>query len=876
MKKALIWAASGLCLGMVYAETTEASWYWRLDVSAKTLTNVSSDESQTNWVLKISQLDLENKTFTVGAGSGVGNGYTCKAQTYADGSVTNIIVGSGKMDLSTPIYDLDNEPWAATAIGEKGGQVFGTPTGSPHALTEFIFPKTVKKLYSEALRPNGWDNSIITRITMECPELEEIPPSCCNSLTKLTYLLLKCPKVKTIGNRAFREVGTLSDTNVDDWDLSGLETLKGESQHAGAFSYMTIINGTLRLPNIKIIERGAFYAGRHVQLNLGFNRTLEYVGYDALTTGETSSTCPTIVFCPSPNGWKMEAGAMQLSDYPPKQIVFLGALPQPLKPGESWFKYPDKKELKTCFYLNDEFPECKAILEAASPVTEAQIFAFTNNNPLVAAPCGIVSPSVFNTAYPQFVGRADLKRYLTPQFSYGVYADDHDYGDGVELESTDAEVTFGSVVTLKPVIAEGNTFAEWVGAPEDAVIDPVTHNITFKIGYASVDVKLRTFHSWRLLKPGEEGNETTTNRITDGNWLLNVWGDGTTGRRLQLGTNAEGSAYAGQGSGILDLNGPILDSDGNNWTVTRLGSASLRVKEGGRHVITDLILSTNLTYVGTDTFAVYNKAENPLTLRRLVMDIPFVTDSLYNGFEEGQNALEDLVLRAPQLKQIGQYTFREKPLLKKDASEWQLDSLERIYATSFVALPNVYGTLRLPSLLAATNCIYETGIEAIELGMAYTNAHRRFTKALSFGNGSWGVLRGNTALASVLFGPYAEINLDDASFRGCTALKTVVFTGRPVAREMIDTILQSVPTPSDGAIKTAIYVSAALDWNNADYVTAIASDDAEAPHAAEFEATLGEEERLLGIYNAKDKTRKAWIVHRPSVCDPKGTILIFR
>ncbi len=873
MKQALMASVLALC-AVVSAETAEPSWYWRLDTTEETLTNISSDGTLTNWVLKVSELDHDNKTLALGTGSGIGNAYTYTQQEYADGSVTNFIVGSGKMDLSTQILDENDVAWKATTIA--AGKVFSAPAAVPHALREFVFPKTIKEIRGDAFNPRGWGQGILTSITMECPELEIIPAHCFYSNTKVTYLLVKCPKVKTIGQNAFRELYDLSRSNVDEWDLSGVEKLSGSDTN-GAFSYVKVA-GTLRLPNVRRIESGAFYTAT-INLELGFNRTLEYVGYNAFGSRNTTDYMPSsIVFCGAADGWTMSAGAIRLDGSQNggprlKQITFLGYLPKRLEDGKTWFTTLDNVELKTCFYLNEEFADCKAILDTATPATDAEIHTFTNANKTARAPSGIVDASVFNTAHRQFVGSVDLSRYLTPMFSCGAY--DARYGDSVECVG---EVAFGSFVTLKPNIKEGNAFAEWMGAPEGAVVDPVTHEITFKIGYAPLDVRLRTSHPWRFLRANTAENGTTTNRITDGRWLLNVWIVSAGERRLGLGRNAyaAGSAYTGIGNGILDLNGPIYDADGTTvWRITHHGDRCLGAGGSMTNVVTELFLSTNIVSAGSDLCFIAQSTEPKM--KKLVVDLPLAT-ALGHGLDCGQTALEELELNIPKVKKIGGYAFCGRPNLKVDAGTWRLDSLETLYyGGSFYDIPGLTGTLRLPSITLITNGVYNfTGLDAIELGRAWTNKSTRFRKTLQLHTGR--TLSGCTKLKTLVFGPYAGIEFQgsDEMFKRTSALKEVVFLGRPISKESIDIVLRGVTMPADGAIQTAIYVSAYLDWESADYVTPIVDGDPEKPYADAFEATLGENERLMGIYNAANGERKAWIVHRPSVCDPKGTVLLFR
>ncbi len=877
MKKIVLIAVIAFIAGVNYA-TDNATWYWLLDTEAKTIANVSGDGSETNWVLNVCELDQDNRTLTLGSeGGAIGNAYTYTQQTYEDGSVTNFIVGSGTMDFSTPIRDSSNLEWHATVIA--AGKVFSAPKGTPHALTKFVFPTTLTKIRGAAFEPRGWGASKITSITMVCPELEEIPYALFNNNINVTYLLVKCPKVKTIGNQAFCELYGISDanSNADDWDLSGVETVCGDSSGKhGAFSYITI-KGTLRLPNVKVIQPGAFYTSS-INLELGLNRTLESVGKGAFdarnkSNGMADITPSSVVLCGSPKGWTMADGAMRL-DSNLKQITILSDLPTLPETGAAWFSSLATKELYACFYLNDEYASVKAILDAATPATEDEIKTFTNANKTASAPYGIVEADVFNTGFRQFVGKADLSKYITPIIgSYGVY--DDRYGDKVELIS-EGDIKFGQTITIKPTIKEGNTFAEWVGVPEGAVMNPDTYELTIKVGYDPIDVKLRTYHPWRLLRANTEENNTTTNRITDGVWELNVWIADGSKKELRVGHNsyAPGSAYTGVGSGILDLNGPIYEGT-TEWTITKCGGRCFGGSKSTVNVVTELFLSTNIVDVGGDICFI-GEGTTPV-MTKLVANLPLVKN-LNHGFDAGQTALEELVLNIPNVQEIGGYSFANRPNLKADVSTWRFDSLERlVYGGSFNSIPGLTGTLRLPSILYITNSVYNLdGIDALELGLAYTNGATRFKKTLQLPGGQ--TFAKLISLKTLVVGPYAGIEFVKSKdmFYRTSALKEVVFLGRPISKDAIDIILRGIAVPTDGVIKTALYVSANLDWHNADYVISIEDGDAEKAAADAFEATLDDGEYLLGIYNAANGERKAWIVHRKSVCEPNATILIIR
>jgi len=102
--------------------------------------------------------------------------------------------------------------------------------------------------------------SALTNLVINCPNGGEYLASYgFNENRSLVRLILRVPSVKYLQNYAFNYSGHTDTcryklTNVDDWDLSGVEEIGNSVFMVGD----SLLKGTLRLPSVRKIGSGAF------------------------------------------------------------------------------------------------------------------------------------------------------------------------------------------------------------------------------------------------------------------------------------------------------------------------------------------------------------------------------------------------------------------------------------------------------------------------------------------------------------------------------------------------------------------------------------------------------------------------------------------
>ncbi len=827
---------------------------WVLDTGTSKITEVTKpDPDHTNWVLNVCDVNVDAATLTVGTGKStdwiVGNAYTFDQEA---------IVGNGKLDLDTPIVDADGRVWTITNIRTAA---FGAPSPYSWTVTDFTFPQTLKATGEAVFDGNKNGERTLTNVVMVCGELTGgILGAYFGGQPNLKRLLIRCPKVETLagdvlGSKKSAHISSLtSDTNLSDWDLTGLTVL-------GSYALKwTNVRGTLRLPNIKTVGDEAFCDSPNIEgVELGANGTLVSVGAKAM--GGTFGG-KRILLGGASEGWTLGPNAITLAKNV-GQIEFVGALPASPTTGASYFSAvgatpSDAKEKKVCFSLHTWWPDVE--LPLTTLATDSEKEAFLAQNAGAAEPHIVVAPELFGTQYPQF---------LHMETSFEPY--DKRYGDSVQVVS--GTCGLGSTVTLRAVCAEGNTFAGWEGLPAGVANTP---EVTFTVGLDTLVLRFRTHHTWRLRTAESTENPSTTNRITDGIWTLNVWITDADNRKLCVGRDyAYGSAYVYEdsGEGILDLNGRVVDAAGNTWTIDKLASGCFGFGTGmsppaasWNHRISELVFPTNLSVMGDSLCVCYEKPANSPRLEKMVIDLPSYTGWLQGHLHSDldKTCVREFVLRVPKVSNMGESVI-SSIAVANDATEWDLRALEIIRSYSFYDLPNLHGTLSLPSLyLMTANAMTKVGLDGLELGTLYTPDDK---KNLEIRDGS---LCNNTSLKKIVFGAYTNMTIGAKAFVGTSALEEIHFRGKPVAKETLDAILRGVAVSEDGAIKTCIYASGLIGWS------AYASEPEGAAEEASRPAVQAPY-RVMGVYAGADgNARKAWLVHAPSEYDPKATMILVR
>ena len=193
---------------------------------------------------------------------------------------------SGQIDLSRSVFTkgsvgVESARWKIVEIEARAFR------GAAAKLTSFYAPKTLKTWGSQVFR----DVSSLVEVVIDCPELEgsfgqeggEFGTS------NVRRFVFKAPKLEVVGNtnnnnqnRNFASC-EFDDTDVSEWDLTGLKTIWAYGLQASRWECTTLIaggpKGDLNLPNVVYVGKGAFDSYTRLgTLALGTNGTLEYIG----------------------------------------------------------------------------------------------------------------------------------------------------------------------------------------------------------------------------------------------------------------------------------------------------------------------------------------------------------------------------------------------------------------------------------------------------------------------------------------------------------------------------------------------------------------------------------------------------------------------
>ncbi len=804
-----------------------------------------------NWVLNVFGLNTTTFKMKVGASS---NSYGC---AYANGT------GNGELDLSTPIVDTLGNQWVVSTFAQFA---FRLKEGETARITSLILPKEFEYFSGQSFHSMG---SALTNIVMECPILSgAVNTWSFESNGSVKRFVMKCPKVSKISSTTF-SFGDLSHTDLDtDWDLSGLKNFVKDTGNTDRWGFRgKKFKGTLRLPVIETIDARMFQSTSKLNaIVLGEKgNTVKKLG--AFVFGGTCSITNAKI-CASADGWTIGTNAFTLANGL-SEIVIIGPPPTVDAPdGGSIFGNTDAAEKICCIYVPGTVTWRNVFAAlGVEKLSAEELTAFKAARPNAVDAYGILPAGAFGNKYPQYVG------FATHEQGVGEYAVSHSvidprYGDTItSVPENLGNLVPGAEVTLKANLVDGAYVVEWTGLPPNAILSDDKTEVSFTVDLQDIAVGLRTTHTWTLLR--NLGANSATNMITDGVWKLYVCNlkESETENTLYIGKKQWWDVFGAfcEGSGILDLDGPVVDEEEKPWKIVGFGSACFQtIKEEGRNeqLITMLIMPKTTRDIGSQFL---NKnASEASTLTNIVADLPEFKGKLPD-FMFAQQAVRKAVIKAPYATGIDKYMINGNPLTETDFSSWQLDRVENIKGELFLWKGN--GSFKLPSLLSAgTNTFYNAYFNKIELGTMYKLKDQ---KSLSLDTNA---IRDCEKLKTLIFGPYKEITTEEGlSFVNVPALTSITFTGRPPARETLDDILDSLPAitnRADGAAQTIIYGSRNLGWDD---VASVPTPEEEA-----FAPTVEKPEDLLGVYESADKLRRAWIIHKTSEFDPKGTVIIIR
>ncbi len=778
-------------------------------------------EGEANWKFNVVE-NREAYTCTLGLNGDAGNVYYRN-----DGT----IIGSGKCDLSTAVCDNEGNVWKITT--HKGTLMFNSSAAN---MTELIYPKTMTSLTGQFLEKAS---TSLTNVVIDCPEATgAIGVWTFGNNPNLKRLIIKCPNITTLSGYPFRS-SPLTDTDVGEWDLSGVEELvpQPNKTEPGVFQGFGG-RGILRLPSVKKVGAFSFHGANNLEgvlLGTGAGTVT------SIATNAFTGNCGIRkLVIGGAEGWTLAEKSITLSKGL-TEIVFLTTPPAALEAGKSYFTELDTAANKCGVFVPYQSAEWSQIFAAATEVANPDdVEAYLDANEGAARPNFVLPAGVLGTQFAQLLGYAKTAEYGGTSVKVD-FSTVEGFGDEI-ITSGNGVYSPGEVVTISANCAEGNTFYAWHGLPSGST--NVTE-VSFTVGFEPLSILLHSFHSWTY--------DPDAKQITDGNWVLNVYVANSNQKRLGLGVNASGktnnvavigSAYTGIGSGALELNGPVVNVNDPTdiWSITDFGAScfSLTDDNGNNAVqasITQLYMPTNTK---TITKMMYSKISNE-TLKYLWINAPeFVENVVAQAFQGQKIAKASIYL--PKTRSLGNRCFQD--------------------------IVDVEGVLKFPYLTYfGNNAFSETKVDEVELGTGYT---LRDHAKLDDGNKDnfQECLAYNPTLTKITFGPYESVSFHEKAFTGNTGYKNIVFQGKPLAKAEIDKILVSIGDITNGVNNVIINASQRLGWDE------YAVDELD--EEKQFYPEGVDVNKILGVYLGANNSRKAWIVDTESPFDPKGTVIIIR
>ncbi len=815
---------------------------WILDEIENTITDGY-------WILVASSINEDKKTFQIGKWDATQN------------KPVLVLTGKGDMDLSRVIVSKENgEQYKITVI-------YGTSLAyATDVIYSLVLPKTLT--WGQKGMLNAKVTSVMTNLVMDCPLFvgDENGFGSWNFFghKKLERVVLKVPKVAFIGDQIF-SAAPLSETNLDEWDLSGVTEISG-TFIVSESDYGNQLKGVIRLPNIKKVSSDAFKNWKHISgIVLGSNLTVESIGANAIPNLENLKTL--VIGC-SANGCTLAEKAITVSPNM-SEFVFLSGMPTPFDTTSiNWANETCLYTPKTRFTGADSWTD---LLGETTSLGDDEKTAFQNNSKYAGLP-------VAESKFPQskFGQTVYCGRTYLPAWGIGakviVSVGDERARDTVRIKGVEAKrheilVEPGESVTASAVLVNEEAGCTW-NCPGNADGEK-DYTITAGELGSETFCTLWPRTVWTYLPKGAEGNPYGNGIITNAYWTLNVKVYNQTSKRLEIWnkdfdtSQKDGRAHGWvSGEGYLDLNGPVIGTDNSEWTITHISSCAL----SSAREIPESQKATMIVYPRTirslaEQHLNSNNADSSC-VTNLVINAPEATGTMKSWFAYGMGKLQTLTLKIPKITQLGEDLFDEMGSVNVDFSKWDLSSVTNIGKRAFYgkgkALP-AKGVLRLPKIMTfGEGSFFALAPETIELGTGYDISDKHI---LTLGKDSFYT---QSYVKSIKFGPYKSIDSSSTLWplNGGDSVEEMIFEGRWSAtmQDAIDKILLSY-NASTGAKSMTIYASSALDWDDI------------ADGLSETEKTIAPA-GCIGVY--RDGLRKAWIVQRKSQYDPRGTVLIVR
>ncbi len=866
---------------LVVCETANASWHVALPEGEGLTNNAPVTLTDGNYRLRGWVWNLGSRQLAVGGHPDPDSLEGDNAVRIAAGLALvkgedGAYIGSGDLDLRGDVSAVGSkEAWTIVRIGRHAFRVSAAPFDA------CILPETLLSMDAATFQGCGLRSFALT-----APEMTgDLPNNTFAYNANLKKVTLKIPKVARImcywPRSGFDDF--LSATDVSDWDLSAVQSFyRADKESEGYLFRWTKFCGTLRVPALKWLNARTFESCPNLNaLEAGRNGTLEYVGRGAVTG------CPalgTLVLGGAATGWTVAAKAFNAVNL--TNVTFLTTMPTYEEADSIVFGTDATPARQIAFHI----PPCGTrgwdanwyrIVRAARVPTDDERADFIERFGAFAAEglVGIVPPGVFRTAEEQWLvcGRSPVLRHAVKAAVFDPRFD----GDAVEISpASDADglYTAGTRITLtaKPD-AEKGRFVRWRGTVDET--GETQPSLTMTVD-RDLDLTAQFAHDWTLTPADPDVGlaSGTIGYISNHVWKIRVTLDDIDQRTLSYGTatDNQGSAWTDFGDGLLDLNGRILDPQGQEWRATGYkGWQSFQYKKDGKipygRYPRAFVLREDMAVHPTSSFR-YNPSDGngPTNLIFECADVTgaFGADQLY-GF-----SLSAGRLRLPKLTGVpyGHVSLKNGV----DVSDWRLDGVTDLKGVTVdPTWGNFYGmfrdgryvgTLHLPALAVVSEdgCYNSFSLEAVELG---SNTVVTTIGARAFKN--------CTNLARIRLRAGRDLTVVTDAFEGTKNLKVLEFTFEaPNDPTAVDNMLAG--TTEEVAVSTnppVIYASRTLGWSGAKIANIQPPTDAE---RAACPLWVKQDNTLLGVWRTAAGARKAWVVHAPSKDDPRALYIIVR
>ncbi len=288
------------------------------------------------WMLVVSESDSASRELRIGdTSSSRADGRTAPPWAFLEDTGT-YRGKKGECDLTGAVYAKghvgeDDYRWT---IVSGVGQAFMTKTAEDEVITSFYAPETLLSWSSQTFNASGSYSGSLTNVVIRCPKLTGRMEENGYGFSRepIVRMVLAVPNVTQFGGDSLNfgkswwgDNVTFADTDLSEWDLSGLKVV-GKSAFMVPADSGFGPTGELDLPNLETVKDAAFYQWtRHSSAALGTNGTLKSLGSMIFQNNTTALK-------------KLNFGTSH--DFTTQTDTFLATETAPLPIEEVWFAGP--------------------------------------------------------------------------------------------------------------------------------------------------------------------------------------------------------------------------------------------------------------------------------------------------------------------------------------------------------------------------------------------------------------------------------------------------------------------------------------------------------------------------------------------------------